>query len=294
MIGIVTVLYNGESVLEDFFRTLHEQTYTDFILYLVDNNSTDRSVEVGKEYASKVDFKCKWLLQDENLGVAEGNNVGIKEALADKCDYILLSNNDIVLNNDSIEVLLKKAIENQLKVIIPKIYFYNSNILWYAGGGFLDYKGAVAHWGYMKEDTFKYNSAKFIEYAPTCVALIHSSVFSLIGYFDEKYFVYYDDTDFMRRLKLNQIGVLYYPKAIIWHKESMSTGGMKSDFSIYYMSRNQIYYILKYFSGFKILVFMLYNICHFFIRKLFVYSLKQKRILFKGYRDGWILYKNNH
>ena len=77
-IGIVTVLYNSEPVLEDFFRTLNEQTYKNFILYLVDNASKDASVQKGYEYAKLVDFECKWLCQKENLGVAEGNNIGIE------------------------------------------------------------------------------------------------------------------------------------------------------------------------------------------------------------------------
>lgn len=76
---------------------MNEQTYKNFILYLVDNNSNDLSVSKGREYSGKVDFECKWLLQNENVGVAEGNNIGIKAALADGCNYILLSNNDVVL-----------------------------------------------------------------------------------------------------------------------------------------------------------------------------------------------------
>lgn len=292
-IGIVTVLYNSEKVLQDFFISLNRQTYKDFILYIIDNASSDCSIEFAHRLAKEMDFQSYFICNNQNCGVAKGNNQGIKKALLDGCDYILLSNNDIVLNENCIELLLEKSKSDDIKVVVPKIYFYNSEYLWYAGGRFIDYKGAVAHWGYMERDASEYNEAKFVEYAPTCVALIHSSVFSEIGYFDEKYFVYYDDTDFMRRLKLSKINVLYYPQAFLWHKESMSTGGMKSDFSIYYMSRNQIFYILKYFNRTKLVLFSLYSICHFFIKKIFGLSFKQKKILFKGYKDGWMLYRNN-
>ncbi len=294
MIGVITVLYNGEKVLEDYFCSLNKQTCKDFILYIIDNASSDQSLNLANKLSQEVNFQTCFICNKQNYGVAKGNNQGVKQALADGCDYILLSNNDIVFNDNCIELLLKKSKAAKSKVVIPKILFYKSDILWYAGGGFIDYKGAVAHWGYMEKDVPQYNKAKFVEYAPTCVALIHSSVFSSVGYFDEKYFVYYDDTDFMRRLRLNKIDVLYYPQAFLWHKESMSTGGMKSDFSIYYMSRNQIYYVLRYFSKLKIVIFLLYTIFYFFTRKIFLLSSKQRKILLKGYKEGWILYKNNH
>lgn len=294
MIGIVTVLYNSEKVLREFFFSLNKQTYKDFRLYVIDNASSDYSLEVARQLTKEVDFQSYFICNKQNYGVAKGNNQGIKKALSDGCDYILLSNNDIVLNENCIELLLDKSKSDEIKVVVPKIFFYNSEYLWYAGGRFIDYKGAVAHWGYMERDTTEYNEAKFVEYAPTCVALIHSSIFSEIGYFDEKYFVYYDDTDFMRRLKLKKINVLYYPLAFLWHKESMSTGGMRSDFSIYYMSRNQIFYVLKYLSNIKLITFLSYSICHFFIKKIFNLSFRQKKILFKGYKDGWVLYRNNH
>ena len=136
-IGIVTVLYNSESVLDDFFRTLGEQTFKDFVLYLVDNASSDHSVQKGMELEKQVDFECRWLLQKENLGVAAGNNIGIKAALADGCGYVLLSNNDIVLQKDAIEKLMDGMLSMQATMAVPKIYYWdNPKKIWMAGGGF--------------------------------------------------------------------------------------------------------------------------------------------------------------
>ena len=153
MIGIVTVLYNSEKVLEDFFISLEQQTYKDFCLYIVDNASSDRSMEVAREKAGKVSFRSFFIENMQNYGVAKGNNQGIRQAIADGCEYVLLSNNDIVLDENCIDTLLEKAVKERIKVVVPKIFFYDSTLLWYAGGNFVDAKGAVAHWGYFQEDS---------------------------------------------------------------------------------------------------------------------------------------------
>ena len=95
-IGIVTILYNSEAVLDDFFESLSHQTFKNFILYIVDNLSPDNSLSRAKSLGKKVDFECVYIENGQNFGVAKGNNIGIKAALKDGCNYILLSNNDSI------------------------------------------------------------------------------------------------------------------------------------------------------------------------------------------------------
>lgn len=294
-IGIVTVLYNSEAVLEDFFRTLSEQTYNNFVLYLVDNNSSDLSVKKAQEYAKNVYFKCKWLLQKENLGVAEGNNIGIKAALADGCDYILLSNNDVVLRKDSIEKLVEGMLLMKASMATSKIYYWDDpQKLWMAGGGFLWLQFTTYHCGYGEQDKGQYDVKKFTEYSPTCFMLIEKSVFSRVGFMDSAYFVYYDDTDFIwRSLKLGKEKLVYIPESVLWHKVSSCTGGVKSDFSMRYLERNRLLFALKYGNTFHLLIFFLYLIAHFFLRKLFVYSWHQNKLILQSYIEGWRVYKKS-
>ena len=106
-LGLVTVLYNCEGVLQDFFDTLAIQTYKDFELIIVDNKSKDNSLNQCKRLAEKMFFKCFFIENEDNLGVAAGNNQGIKLALEHNCDKVLLTNNGIVLkiNDDSFYLL---------------------------------------------------------------------------------------------------------------------------------------------------------------------------------------------
>ncbi|WP_071149713.1 glycosyltransferase family 2 protein [Bacteroides ndongoniae] len=292
-IGIVTVLYNSESVLEDFFRTLNEQTYKNFILYLVDNNSNDLSVSKGREYSGKVDFECKWLLQNENVGVAEGNNIGIKAALADGCNYILLSNNDVVLQGKTIEVLLDGMLSMNASMAVPKIYYWdNPQKIWMAGGGFQWLQFSTFHRGEGCFDKGQYNKKISIKYAPTCFMLINATVFARVGFMDKRYFVYYDDTDFVwRSVKLGIEKLVYIPESVLLHKVSSCTGGAESDFSIYYSKRNHIYFARKFCHGIHFIIFTCYLIVHFLFRKLFLYDRKKLILILRSYKDGWNLYK---
>lgn len=156
-IGIVTVLYNSESVLSDFFTSLEQQTYKNFILYVIDNASPDNSLQIAREMADKMPFRVVFIENPVNGGIAQGNNLGMIEALHDKCDYILFSNNDIVIDKNAITILLDSLISLNVDMVVPKIYFHNSSLIWYAGGRFDCLRGGTAHIDYKKEDSDKYN-----------------------------------------------------------------------------------------------------------------------------------------
>ena len=244
-IGIVTVLYNSETVLDDFFSTLALQSYKTFVLYIVDNKSPDNSLAKAKELASQNDFETVFIENPQNDGVAKGNNLGIEKALADGCDYVLLSNNDVVLYEDTIKNLLFATEHNNVLVTVPKILIYDNKNIWFAGGELNFRTFRVKHIGIDCPDNEIYNHEKFITYSPTCVMLIHKDVFTEVGLMDEKYFVYWDDTDFVYRLQKKEIKILYAPSSCLEHKESVCTGN-KSDFFYKYIYRNREYFINKY------------------------------------------------
>ena len=246
-VGIVTVLYNSEHVLNEFFESLNCQTFKDFTLYVIDNNSPDKSLEVAKSLADKVAFSCVFFPEKENWGVAKGNNIGIKAALKDKCKYVLLSNNDVVLNHaDTLELLVNKMDNSDVDILCPKIMYYdNPQLIWAAGGDFILHDTATIHFGAKEKDLGQFDRERFIRYTPTCFVLIRGSVFSNIGYMDEQFFVYYDDTDFMYRAWKSELKIQYYPGTSILHNESSSTGA-QSPFQIYHMSKNRQLFVRKH------------------------------------------------
>lgn len=287
-IGIVTVLYNSEKVLPDFFDSLGKQTYKEFILYVIDNKSTDNSLVVAKRLASTHYFKTKIFAEEKNWGVAKGNNIGIINALADNCQYVLLSNNDVVLHEATVENLLKGLLSMRVKIAVPKIYFYDSRKLYSTGGYFSKCKALTPHRGYNKVDKGQYDSFEMVEYAPTCFMLIEASVFYEVGLMDEKYFVYYDDSDFIwRATKRHKNKIAYIPTSSLEHKESSSTGGTMSDFAIYYFCRNAIYFAHKNYSLiFRMLAFI-FQMAHTYLRKPFIYPKHKVNIAKQAFKDGF-------
>ena len=229
-IGIVIVNYNGAAYQN-----------TDFEIIVVDSGSKDNSIELLEKDFPKVHV----LKQNENVGVAKGNNIGIEYSLSLQTEYTLLMNNDIEVNEMLLDNLLSVAEDDA--VVVPKIYYYEPNdLLWFAGGDFIFNKGLTIHFGKKELDNGQYDDLKIINYAPTCCMLIKNSIFSKVGKMDENYFMYYDDTDFCLRLMENDIKIIYQPKAIMWHKVSSSTGGEDSPLSVYYNTRNRFYFINKH------------------------------------------------
>ena len=128
-IGIVTVLYKSENVLPEFFESLAKQTFRNFVLYVVDNLSPDNSLQVTYDYQTTSNFPMVVIPNDDNYGVAKGNNIGIKQALADGCDYVLLSNNDVTFDNEAIRLLLNNSVNLDSDLSVPKIYFWETDNL---------------------------------------------------------------------------------------------------------------------------------------------------------------------
>ena len=297
-IGIVTVTYNSSLFIDDFFSSIEKQDFLDFNLYIIDNNSNDDTLSKIDEW----NFSAKTILKNtNNIGVAAGNNQGIKLALKDNCDFVMLLNNDTVFEEKLISKLIESHKSYGSSIIVPKInFFYPSNMIWYAGGFFNRKKAFLNfHRGQGEIDENQYNYDDKIEYAPTCCALIHNSVFSDIGLMDEKYFVYFDDVDFFYRvLKNGKHEVRYRHDIHFLHKIgglNNSTNGdepfINSNFFIEQNCKNHVYFLRKQktlISYLNLIYLWFYLTIRFFISKRFekkwsVFCLIQSSY-FKGFK----------
>lgn len=224
---------------------------------VVDNGSSDGSVEeLEKRYED-----IKILRNEKNLGYAEGNNVGIKYALTHGADYILLLNNDTLVNENFINELLKVMEENKkIGITGPKIYFapgfefhkerYSQKelgkVIWYAGG-IIDWQNIYAsHRGVDEVDHGQYNKEEETDFTSGCAMMVKREVFEKIGMFDPKYFLYWEDSDFCQRARQAGFKIFYAPKAIVYHKNAASSEKPGSVIHQYYQTRNRFLFGLKY------------------------------------------------
>ena len=249
-VGVVTVTYNSAGVLPDFLRCLSAQTYTDFILYAIDNASRDKTLEILRALG---DSRLVVVANENNRGVAEGNNQGIRKAIEAGCSTVLLLNNDTEFEEAMIAQLLAGLEQSQCDMICPKIlYFDEPDRIWAAGGYFQPRLGYRAlHYGLDQIDRGQFEQSRLVTYTPTCCVLIRSGVFGKIGLMDPRYFAYVDDTDFMYRALMAGFTLFYLPNIRLLHKVGRLTGGAESPFSIRYTARNLTIFSLKHFGSIR-------------------------------------------
>jgi GT2 family glycosyltransferase len=265
-IGIVTVTYNSGTVLADFIASLEGQSYGNFLVYAVDNASKDETIPMLEAWK---DSRLRIIPNETNVGVAAGNNQGIKAALSDGCDYVLLLNNDVYFGADLLQGLLDGLAEHSCSMITPLIYYSQpDNMIWCAGGEFRkDFAWLSIHYGFKELDEGKFNEAKQISFCPTCCLLMKSEVFDKVGLMDERYFVLADDTDFMYRALQAGIVTYYIPNIKLYHKVSVLRGE-ESPFSQRYYSRNRAFFIKKHLGWWTTFQFTWLYRAYFFSRWL--------------------------
>ncbi len=287
-LGLVTVLFKSDDVLEDFFKSISLQLFTDYHLYLIDNSPSEQTDALLNQSKGQYNVTTLTHIKNpENYGVAKGNNQGIELALKDGATHIILLNNDIEFDQPFLfNELMDCAINKQEDIVIPKILYHGTRKIWMAGGKFIHYKGTSATIGDMQEDAEIYNKEKHFDYAPTCFMLLSRKVFNEIGTMDEKYFVYYDDNDFIIRAVNHGFKIYYLPKLEVFHKVSFSTGGHESLFSIYYLNRNRIYFINKSYSFPLKQIALAHTLVTKSIRGI-LYDKARRNKLIESFKDGF-------
>jgi GT2 family glycosyltransferase len=293
-VGIITVTYNSGSVIDDLFRSLEWQTHSNFVLYVVDNASTDSTLEKVQGWN---DPRLVLISNVENVGIARANNQGVFAALAEGCDTVLFLNNDVVFGADLLSTLADGLVEHSCDITVPLIYFHDRpNTIWSAGGRFQSFFGYQSrHVGEGDEDIGQYDVAQAIEFAPGCCILVRRSVFDQIGLLDEHYFVYSEDVDFMYRALQAGVRAFLIPHAKLWHKVSTLTGGSRSNFTLYYSSRGRELFLTKHFGVFFGGMWALFYFIFYPFRSLFgldtwKQSLTRVKGILEGYRVGREVY----
>ena len=287
MLGMVTVTYNSGDVLPDFLRATTGQTFQDFRLFIIDNDSRD----VTRELLARVDDpRIVVTLNDKNLGVAEANNQGILGALESGCDRILLINNDTDFPADTLEKLVDMVESHGVKALAPLVYFHDNPLKpWFSGGIFVRWRAFrnTHHLPPMKAEAGQGSSLRLIEYAPTCCLLLDRCVFTQVGLMDPTYFVYSDDTDFCWRMLKAKVPLWYTEEAHIYHKASSLTGGSESAFSLRFMMRNRVLFIRKHTSFLQKMWSFLYLQTEIFYKLIFIArNMKTFRIQQQAFVEG--------
>ena len=285
-IGVVTVLFNSAHVLPGFFNSLAGSIDADIDLIVVCNDQDTESAELARRLGAENGIPTTVIQNAENVGVAEANNQGLRLCMKRGHPYILIANNDIEFGPGVIAGT-RGALENGFDAISPLItYFDTPSLIWYGGGTINVLLGRTEHKGYLKKIKETDSKLQPTGYAPTCFLMIRRCILDQVGLMDPHYFVYYDDSDFILRLRRAGFRLGYYPRYCVMHKVSSSTGGSASAFTLYYTNRNRILFIRKNISFPLRLIPLVYLLTTKFVRFPFMPANKRSIVL-KAIYDGF-------
>jgi GT2 family glycosyltransferase len=244
-VSVIIVNWNGEPFLEQCLAALMAQTVNPHEIILVDNASSDNSLEIVRRYPS-----VRVIALDYNSGFALGNNLAI-EAVAADSKWISLLNPDAFAEPNWLKELLMAAEANpEFNVFGSKLLNAGNPLLLDGAGDVYNMSGLVWREGHGSSVNEISNETREIFSPCAAAAMYRRSVLHELGGFDENYFCYVEDVDLGFRMRLAGHRCLYVPQSIAHHVGSGTTGGQNSDFSVYHGHRNLVWTFVKNMPGF--------------------------------------------
>ena len=275
MLSIILVNWNRPKDTLECIQSLRFSTYQNYTIIVVDNGSSDDSLEL----LSRDGHDLTLLKAGTNLGFTGGNNLGIRYALAQGADYIFILNNDTVIATDCIEKMISAAeTDKSIGIITPKILYYsNRKLIWFGGSKYNTRFITGRLVGYGIIDSGQFDLEQDIPWASGCAMFIRKKVIESVGLLNDHFFATAEDLDYSLRTRENGHRILYLPSAVIWHKESISSGGSDAPQYVYYQTRNLLILHKKWAKTWD----------HLILARVYAFLYFGKRISLFWFRGKW-------
>ena len=238
MIGVLIVTWNRREDVLECIDSVLRSSYPRLAVYVVDNASTDGSSQAIAERYQDV----RLIRSEENLGFAGGNNLGLAETLDDGMEAVFLVNDDAVLAKDTVSKLIDGGFADPaVGVLAPKVLIHaEPGVIWSAGGR-IDSNGISVQRHYGEADNGQADEPAEIDYAVGCAMLVKADIIRKVGVMDPRYFMYYEEVDWCRRIRQAGYRILYVPGSRVLHKVTLKGGG--NNRAAYYFARNRLLYL---------------------------------------------------
>lgn len=282
LVSLIILNYNGKDDTIEFLQSLKRTDYPNYEIIVVDNASTDGSVEAIRKNFPRV----KIVKNKKNLGFAGGINSGIRKS---KGKYVVISDNDRYVSQKEWLSLLVDVAESDEKIgiVVPMLLYYRTNTIQSIGQVAPNILTKITSVTFLLGlgEKDKGQFSKIIDIAAGN-GLIKREVLEKIGLFDEKMLRYFEETDLCYRAKKIGYRIVSEPRSKMWHKGS-ATINAKSHLSIYENYKNKLRFILKNYdilTKFFAIKFNLIYYCYLIIN----YTLSNKHYLSMAIINGVI------
>ncbi len=260
-------------------ESLFANHYPNLAVIVLDNASTDGSNEAISEQFPQV----RIIHLTDNLGYAGNNNVGIQAALDQHADWVFVMNEDIILAPDAL-VNMVAAVQNQPEtgIVGPMVYHANEPEVIQSAGGFLSKKRWDAvHRGFNEKDEGQYAAREYVDWISGCAILVKRDAILQAGLIDQRFFYYWEETEWCTRIAGLGWRVLFVPQSKIWHK------GVQREYNpspnvTYYAVRNRLLLLQKHHAPLKVWIRTIF----FYMRTLLAWTLKPKWKFKKDHRNA--------
>lgn len=302
-LSIIILNWNGWENTLGCLESLYDISYPNYRVILVDNGSTNRSVEIIKNWVDQKKrnpsysrIKTSFIINKKNEGFVGGNNIAIKQILREgKSDYILLLNNDTIVDRDFLTGLIKIADSDKgIGIVGPKIYYHDfkgkKNVIQSAGATINLYTGVATWYGEKKIDRRQFEKIRTVGYITGACLLIKCEAIKKIGILNDKLFAYFEDVDWCLRAKEKGYDVVYAPGSTIWHKGGETSKNIP-ELSMYYRVRNRFLIEKRFAKNYQYIFFIGYYLlvmiplwtfrCFIFLKRPGL-----MKYFFQGLRDG--------
>jgi len=285
LVYVVILSWNQREETLACLSSVCQLDYPNKRVLVVDNGSRDGTPEAVVRWFPDVEI----IVNAENLGFAAGCNVGLRYALEQGARWVLLLNNDVEIAPDALQHLVSSA-SPDAGMVAPKIYYFSDRTrIWSVGGKRHPWTLEKIGDAMGQVDEGQWNEVLERDYLVGCAVLLSRRLLTEVGLFDERFFVYYEDSDLSLRARLAGWRLLMAPQAHVWHKVAVSSGGRDSPNERYWMARSSILFFRKHVRGLRWLAVGPYRIGSA-IKTLFRLTLKGRhdsaRAYIRGLWDG--------
>ena len=289
LLTVIVLTWNNYGDTAECLHSLRKLNYSPYNVLLVDNGSTDGSIERLRLAFPEVTI----LKTGENLGYAGGNNIGIEYALSKDVDYILLLNNDTIVDPKLAIKLVQASNEiDNLGIFGCVNYYYNNRKKVQFSGGVFNWKtGDIIDLTRHKIDDGQFELVKEVDTVAGSCLFLPTPVIKSVGIFDNRYFLTFEDSDLCCRVKKAGYKVYTFMGAGIWHKVSVSGQAQQKGLNIlkYYAVRNRFLFLIRNSPKHFLPLSFTYHISRtvvYIFREIRNRNMPQAKLLLFGLIDG--------